>query len=191
MTSPSAAADADCMTRLQDGDDLALNELMDRWQKPLSTFLFRYTGNEIAAIDLAQETFVRVYENRRSYRGGQFSSWLFSIAANLCKNHARWQSRHPTVSLDAMDGEGASLRETISPDASPSERAVSEELAAAVRDAVHALPHDLKTVTLLFEYQDQSHGEIASTLGCTAKAVETRLYRARQILREKLARWVN
>jgi len=189
MTSPSAA-DADCMARLRAGDDLALNELMNRWQKPLATFLFRYTGNEAAALDLAQETFVRVYENRHSYRGGPFSSWLFSIAANLSKNHARWQARHPTIALDAVNnGEGA--REIPSPAASPSEQAACAEVAAAVRDAVQALPHDLKTVTLLFEYQEQSHSEIAVALGCTPKAVETRLYRARQILRERLARWVN
>ena len=185
MTAPSSAADADCMTRLRRGDDLALNELMDRWQTPLATFLFRYSGNEAAAMDLAQETFVRVYENRHAFRGGTFSSWLFSIATNLCKNHARWQARHPTVPLDA---EG--FQEIASAAASPSEQAVSEELATAVRDAVHGLPHDLKTVTLLFEYQEQSHSEIAAALGCTPKAVETRLYRARQILRERLARWM-
>ncbi|MCX6967342.1 MAG: sigma-70 family RNA polymerase sigma factor, partial [Verrucomicrobia bacterium] len=139
---------------------------------------------------LAQETFVRIYENRASFRGGPFSSWLFSIAANLSKNHARWKARHPTVSLDAVqEGEGAA-HEFPSPSGSPSDHAASEELATAVRDAVQALPHDLKTVTLLFEYQEQSHSEIAAALGCTSKAVETRLYRARQILRERLARWV-
>ena len=177
------------MARLRDGDDRALNELMDRWQKPLSSFLFRYTGNETAAIDLAQEAFVRVYEKRHFYRGGPFSSWLFSIAANLCKNFARWQARHPTISFDAMKGEDAPVREILSPTPSPCEQAASKELAAAIRNAVHDLPHDLKTVTLLFEYQDQSHSEIAAALDCTPKAVETRLYRARQILREKLAQW--
>ena len=184
MTAPTSA-DADCMARLRAGDDLALNALMDRWQKPLATFLFRYAGNEAVALDLAQETFVRVYENRHAFRGGAFSSWLFSIAANLCKNHARWQARHPTVSLDAER-----VCEIASPAASPGAQAAEAELAGAVREAVQGLPHDLKTVTLLFEYQEQSHSEIAAALGCTPKAVETRLYRARQILREKLAPWV-
>ena len=182
---PPSCADADCMARLCAGDDLALNALMDRWQKPLATFLFRHTGNEAAAIDLAQETFVRVYENRHAFRGGTFSAWLFSIAVNLCKNHARWQARHPTVALDAQAA-GA----IPSPSASPGAQAASAELASAVRDAVQSLPHDLKTVTLLFEYQEQSHAEIAAALGCTPKAVETRLYRARQLLRERLAEWM-
>ncbi|MEI6351415.1 MAG: sigma-70 family RNA polymerase sigma factor [Verrucomicrobiota bacterium] len=181
--------DAKAMARIQAGDDCALNELMTRWQQPLAAFLFRYTGQETTAIDLAQETFVRAYENRQRYRGGQFSSWLFAIAVNLAKNHVRWQSRHPAVSLDALVEEPAG-RNLRSNTASPSDEAASAELAAAVRDAVQALPHDLKTVTLLFEYQEQSHREIADALGCSAKAVETRLYRARQILREKLAAWV-
>ena len=181
--------DAEAMARLRAGDDCALNELMSRWQQPLAAFLFRYTGQETTAIDLAQETFVRVYENRHRYRGGQFSSWLFSIAVNLAKNHARWQSRHPAISLDALEEESAG-HQLRADTVSPSEAADSAERAEAVRDAVQALPHDLKTVTLLFEYQEQSHNEIASALGCSPKAVETRLYRARQILREKLASWV-
>jgi len=184
-------SDAECMVRLCEGEDRALNELMERWQKPLVSFLFRYTGNESTAVDLAQESFVRVYENRRSFRGGTFSGWLFSIAANLCKNHARWQARHPTVSLDAAEQTPlASAGELASPLSTPSEQAAAAEVAAAVREAVQALPHELKTVTLLFEYEGQSYRDIAAALACTPKTVETRLYRARQILREKLARWV-
>lgn len=186
---PSSAADADCMARLRGGDDLALNELMNRWQQPLATFLFRYTGNEAAALDLAQETFVRIYENRHAFRGGAFSSWLFSIAVSLSKNYARWQMRHPTVSLDTAEDVERALK-IPALEASPGEQAASAEIAAAVRAAVQELPHDLKVATLLFEYQGQSHAEIAAALGCTAKTVETRLYRARQLLRKRLARWV-
>jgi RNA polymerase sigma-70 factor (ECF subfamily) len=188
---PTNDADADCMARLQAGEDRALSELMTRWQQPLIAFLFRYIGHQATAIDLAQETFVRVYEKRASYRGGQFSSWLFSIAANLAKNHLRWQSRHPSISLDSEEEGSDYTRQYAADVRSPGEQAASAELAAAIGEAVQALPHDLKTVTLLFEYQDQSCHEIATTLGCTPKAVETRLYRARQILRKKLAHWLD
>lgn len=71
-------------------------------------------------------------------------------------------------------------------EATPSDTAERDDIAAAVRAAVHALPHDLKTAILLFEYEDLSHQEIAVVIGCSVKAVETRLYRARKILREKL-----
>ena len=178
-----ADADGDCMLRLQSGEDSALNEIMSRWSQPLANFLFRHTGHEALAVDLAQETFVRVYENRHRFRGRRFSSWLFSIAVNLSRNHARWQKRHPAVSLDAV---GESGREIPDAGIGPAASMEKAEEAAAVRDAVQSLPEDLRLVVLLSEYEEQSHAEIAAALGCTPKAVETRLYRARQSLREKL-----
>jgi len=180
------------MLRLKGGDDLALNELMGRWQKPLVAFILRYTGNEQDALDLAQETFVRVFENRERYEPrGKFSTWLFTIAANLCRNQARWRTRHPTISLhgsgrDDDPGIESSLPE---PGDTPADSAERHDLASAVRAHIQELPHDLRSVVLLFEYQELGYEEIAATLGCTPKAVETRLYRARKILREALARW--
>ena len=188
-----AAHDFELMHRLKTGDDLALNELMSRWQTPLVGFILRYTGNQEDALEIAQETFVRVYESRHRYQptGAKFSTWLFAIAANLCRNLARWRERHPIVPLDADDDDGKpSIGSLIpAPGESPADTAERNDLASAVREHVQNLPHDLKTVVLLFEYQDQSYEEIAATLGCTPKAVETRLYRARQLLRESLARW--
>ena len=184
-------ADRDAMLRLKDGDDLAFNELMTRWQLPLVSFIQRYVGNEAEALDLAQETFVRIYESRQRYKPkAKFSTWMFTIASNLCRNFFRWQKRHPAVSLDAPVSNGRTVLEGVgSSAASPSDTAERDELAAAVREQIHALPHDLKTAVLLFEYEDLSHQEIASVFGCSAKAVETRLHRARKILRQKLAAW--
>lgn len=175
--------DGEDMRRLQAGHDHALNDIMVRWKQPLANFLFRHTGSETAAIDLAQETFVRVYEHRRGYRGGRFSTWLFSIALNLARNHARWRKRHPAVSIEA---EFESGREIADGRSDPACEAARADEAAVVRAAVLALPEDLRAALLLFEYEELSHAEIAAALGCTPKAVETRLYRARQILRESL-----
>lgn len=181
------AADMETMQRLQCGDNLALNELMERWQKPVLGFAFRYVGNREDAVDIAQETFVRVYEYRDRFAGtGKFSTWLFSIAANLCRNHARWLSRHPSVPLDAGE---ESCKEHKDSAPQPWENAERDDLAGAVREQVQALPHDLKTVVLLSVYDERPHAEIAEMLHCTAKAVETRLYRARQLLRTALAKW--
>ena len=179
--------DLDAMRRLQAGDELALNELMQRWQKPLMGFVFRYLGNQQDAVDIAQETFVRVYEHRARFGGtGTFSTWLFAIAVNLCRNHARWRSRHPNVSLDVDEPAHAEL-----PDASPQpwENAESDDLAAAVRKEVQKLPHDLKTVVLLSVYDEHPHAKIAEMLRCTPKAIETRLYRAKQLLGKALTSW--
>lgn len=185
--------DSDCelMLRLKDGDDLALNDLMRRWQKPLVSFLYRYVGNEAEALDLAQETFVRVFKNRSRYSPkGKFSTWLFAIASNLARNCLRWQRRHPVVALDAEEGDAERnpVDQIPSGSDSPSEFAERQERVAAVRREIQALPHHLKTALLLFEYEDLGYAEISTILGCSPKAVETRLYRARTILREKLER---
>jgi len=87
-----ADPDAELMLRLKSGEDSILNELMTRWQQPLVAFIYRYIRHETDALDLAQETFVRVYETRHRYTvQAKFSTWLFSIAANLCRNYLRWR----------------------------------------------------------------------------------------------------
>jgi RNA polymerase sigma factor (sigma-70 family) len=191
MSEDSDDADRADMLRLKNGDDLALNALMSRWQLPLVSFIQRYVGNEAEALDLAQETFVRIFESRHRYRpSAKFSTWMFTIASNLCRNFFRWQKRHPVVSLDApASSRRYSVDSVESPGVSPADSVERDELAAAVREQIHALPHDLKTAILLFEYEDLSHQEIAVVLSCSAKAVETRLYRARKILSKKLAHW--
>ncbi|CAN5750095.1 sigma-70 family RNA polymerase sigma factor [soil metagenome] len=195
--SPQSEVNPDfaAMTRLREGEDLALNEIMDRWQRRLTSYLLRFTGNETVAIDLAQETFVRVYQSRERYRpAGEFSTWLFAIATNLARQHFRWTRRHPAVSMDETRDDGADppLKDRMaSSGASPDEAALASERASAVRTAVAALPEDLRQVVVLSEYEDLSHAQIARVAGCTPKAVETRLYRARAILRERLNRWLS
>lgn len=178
------------MLRLQSGEETALNELMARWQEPLVSFIYRYVGNESDALDLAQETFVRVFESRARYKPtAKFSTWLFSIATNLCRNLVRWRTRHPTVTLTPNNDDADHndlLASLPSRDISPALTAERNDLARAVRAHIHALPHDLKTTLILFEYEDLSYHDIAAVLGCSPKAVETRLYRARSILHERL-----
>jgi RNA polymerase sigma-70 factor, ECF subfamily len=185
-------ADIKAMLRLRGGEDLALGELMQRWQEPLVSFIYRYTGNKEDALDLAQETFARVYESRIRYQPtAKFSTWLFKIAANLCRNHARWQERHPTVALHhSRDGDEPDAENNVPASGdTPADSAERNDLASAVREHIQQLPHDLKAVVILFEYQDLGYQEIAAALKCSPKAVETRLYRARKILREALAHW--
>jgi RNA polymerase sigma-70 factor (ECF subfamily) len=193
---PKNQSDADLMVELQQGRDGALCELMVRWQRPLLSFTFRYTQNQSDSADVVQETFVRVYQSRSRYRpGSRFSTWLFTIATNLCRNRARWRRRHPTVPLDFTTphgeegrGEGSWLADTRAE--SPDQSLADLETVQAVKAAIGDLPHDLKTTLLLFQYEDKSYQEIADLLGCSVKAVETRLYRARHQLKKKLARFL-
>lgn len=191
-TDPAALDLAD-MERLAGGHDAALNELMARHAANVFHFLCRMLGSEEDANDLAQETFVRVYQHRASFRTEQkFTTWLYTIAANLGRNHHRWRSRHPNVSLDAESETNEQSLGTMLPADGPvpSEAAEATERAAAVRAAVHQLPEDLREAILLCEWEDLLMAEAATILKTTPKAVESRLYRARQALREKLKRWV-
>jgi RNA polymerase sigma factor (sigma-70 family) len=179
--------DGDLMSRLQSGDDHALDPLMARWQMPLRRFLFQYLHNEADSLDLAEETFVRIYQHRAKFRpGAKFSTWMFSIALNLCRDRGRWSKARPVILLDENALTRASDR-ALDPDGtSPDANLLRNETASAVRAAVDALPDPLKTAVLLCEYEELSQAEVAAITGCSVKAVETRLYRARQLLRDAL-----
>ena len=181
------------MRRLNAGHDAALNDLMERHAAPVFHFLCRMVGNEDDANDLAQETFVRVFKSHASFRADQkFSTWLFTIAANLARNHFRWRSRHPNISLDAENVETEQTLGSTLPANSPTpkEAALAGERAEAVRAAVKFLPEDLREAIVLCEWEDRSVAEAATILETTPKAVESRLYRARQILRVRLKSWL-
>lgn len=183
-------SDVLAMRRLQAGEDLALNEIMGRWKQPLASYLMRQLGNQEDALDLTMETFVRVYESRHRYSpSARFARWLFTIATNLARNHVRWKERHPEIPLET-DEEQSPLEHLADDAPSAAQQMETKERAKAVRKAITDLPPDLRTAVLLFEYQGLSHAEIASVENCSAKAVETRLYRARQFLEQKLASWL-
>jgi RNA polymerase sigma factor (sigma-70 family) len=178
----STPSDEALASALRDGDDTALDALMLRWQLPLRAFLYRHLQNEADALDLAQDTFVRIYRHRAAYReGARFST--FQIALNLCRDHARRRTRRPLVPLDTAP-------DFADPHPSPDATALAAERTAAVRTALAALPEKLRAPLLLATYENRSHLEIAAILGATPKAVETRLSRAREQLRQKLARWL-
>jgi len=181
------------MERLAAGDDAALNDLMERHARPIFHFLCGMVGNEEDANDLAQETFVRVFKARGRFRTSEkFSTWLYTIAANLARNHFRWRSRHPNVSLEAENTETEqSLGRTLPANSpAPNDEVLANERAGAVRNAVKNLPEDLREAIVLCEWEERSVAEAATILETTPKAVESRLYRARHILRERLTLWL-
>mgnify|MGYP000175565346 CR=1 FL=1 len=189
MDTPASAGEAEeleAMRRLASGEEAALNRLMNDWSSRVTAMLYRMTGNADVAGDLAQETFVRLYQTCGRFRPGNsprpFSTWIFGIAANLAKNHLRWKRRHPEAPLESAADTGSSEN--------PSTSAESEERASVVRKAVAALPHDQREVLVLSEYEGLSHAEIAEVAGCSVKAVERRLSRARELLKKELSRYL-
>jgi len=155
----------------------------------LFNYLIRCLQNEEDAADTAQESFVRVYLNRAKFDPSQrFSTWLYAIATNLVKDRYRYRSRHPQVSLDAEnEAAGGNFVEALPEQRPmPSETLLAKERAEIVRRAVSALPEELRVPLVLFEYEELSHAEISVVLRCSPKAAETRIYRARKQLRDKL-----
>ncbi|MEI9961177.1 MAG: sigma-70 family RNA polymerase sigma factor [Limisphaerales bacterium] len=147
------------------GHDVALNDLMSRHATPVFRFLCRMVGNEDDANDLAQETFVRVFKSRESFRAdAKFSTWLFTIAANLARNHFRWRARHPAISLDAETDESEQTLGDAVPanNPQPNEEALLAERAQVVRAAVSKLPEDLREVIVLCEWEERSVAEAAT-----------------------------
>lgn len=157
----------------------AFDELMRRYKRPVLNFVYRLLGDAAEAEDVAQEVFVRVYQNLTSYKPqAKFSTWLFALAHNAAIDHLRWRKRHPAESLDTAPPTAAPV--SVTDEASASE--IGEHIAAAVAQ----LPEDQRTALILSEYHSQSYAEIAAVMHCSEKSVESRLYRAKQTLRQQL-----
>jgi RNA polymerase sigma-70 factor (ECF subfamily) len=182
------SSDATRLQALREGDAAVFDELVAHWQRPLFAFAWRYVHHHADAEDLVIEAFVRLHEQRRRLRPDtNLSAWLFTTLANLCHNHHRWRRRHPEHSFEAAeDAPAAPGLALASPAPLPSAALEGDETDRAVRAAINHLPHDQKTVVLLHHFEHLGYREIAAIVGCSERGVETRLYRARQRLRDAL-----
>lgn len=174
--------DLPLVQRIQSGDEEAFGELMRRYKRPLLNFVYRVLGEAGEAEDVAQESFVRAYRHLRGFRPGsaRFSTWLFRIARNAALDHVRRRARRPEVRLEEA-GVAPSTEATAATEVQA--REAGEQIARAVA----RLPEDQRTALVLAEYQGLSYAEIAEVMACSTKAVESRLYRAKQTLRAALA----
>lgn len=172
-------SDSEVVRRIQSGDNDAFDELMRRYKRPIVNFVYRLLGNAEDADDIAQEVFVRVYQNLDTYRPEtKFSTWLFALARNAAIDRLRWRARHPTEPIESAP-QVAALSATAD---EASAREIGEQIAAAVAK----LPEDQRTALVLAEYQGLSYAEIAGVMHCSERSVESRLYRAKQTLRSWL-----
>lgn len=175
--------DRELVECVQSGQDRAFNELMARYKKPILNFVYRMTGDAHAAEDIAQDVFVRCYRNLPKFTfrpGTKFSTWLFQLARNAALDELRRRSREKFQPLETI-GEKVPM---IGKD--PADLSNLSDLSAAIAAAVGQLPEDQRTALILSEYHGQSHAEIAAVMDCSEKSVESRLYRAKRELREKL-----
>lgn len=173
--------------RIQRGDESGLSELMLRHRQAVFYFSIRYTGNEADAAELTEETFFRVYQNAKKFSPkAKVKTWIFTIAANLSRDFLRRQKKHHALTSIAADDNW--LENTLSDEhANPEEEAVSGESVREIEAAIAELPHKLKFPFIFCVLEQHSYEECASVLNTSKKTVETRIYRARNLLREKLS----
>jgi RNA polymerase sigma-70 factor (ECF subfamily) len=189
MSSP-ADPDAALMLRVKRGDRAAFAELVGHYQQPLFNFIFRTLRDETETEDVAQATFLQVWKSRDGYKpSAKFSTWLFTIARNLCLNELRRRTRHPAESLEEAhaEHEDRPLRQyEDKKNFPPTETALHSELAHKIEEALAALPEPQRTAILLCRQDELSYDQIAEILGCSLPATKSHIYRGREALKEKL-----
>ncbi len=186
---PEPDPDLSLVRALQADDDRALDELMGKYKGPIYALIFRSVGNEALAQDLLQEAFVRCYFGIGKFKPkAKFVTWLYAIAINLCRDHAR-SRRHKESMLTDSFGEISEMEKltggherSVLPDKELERRETLE----ALESAIGQLPHDLKTAFIMFSIEGRSQADCAELLGVSPKAVETRVYRAKKVLQDRL-----
>lgn len=187
---PTDAQDLQDMERLAAGQDAGLDSLMERYAPRLLRYALRLLGDEHEAEEVAQEAFVRVYRKHDQFDPKQrFSTWVYAIATNLARDHLRRRQRHAAVLVrtETTEPNDQPWPPAQDPSRDPRESLEAQETGLLVRKAILALPEDLRIPVILSEYDGLSHVEIGEVLNCTPKAIEMRIYRARQALRTSLA----
>jgi RNA polymerase sigma-70 factor, ECF subfamily len=187
-------SDAEIMLRAKAGDQSAFDYLVQKYRRPIVSFMYRMARNTAAAEDLAQEVFLRVYRSRTSYEASaKFTTWLYRIATNLAVNHAR-DTRHErpevTVSLDEPDEESGTTLELPDGTLSAEQVMVRRERMNAIRRKVEALPELQRLAVIMHKYQEMDYKEIAEVLKKSESATKSLLFRAYETLREQLKEFV-
>jgi len=179
-------SDEELVSRSIGGDADSFNQLVLRWERPIYALAYRVIGREEDARDVCQETFLRAFRALGGFRGqAKFSSWLYRIALNLCRDWVRRQRRTPVVQLpeDVDVIELAASREPTEP---IEELVARRDLTRAVEKAMARLPEEQRTAIILKEYHGLTFQEIADLVGCPLSTVKTRLYQGLTVLRREL-----
>ena len=180
------STDEELVARSMGGDLDSFNQLVLRWERPIYALAYRVIGREEDARDVAQETFLRAFRALKGFKGqAKFSSWLYRITLNLCRDWMRRERRTPV----SQAPEGVDIIE-MAGEATPSESIEDlvsrHELGRAVGRAMALLPEEQRTAIILKEYHGLTFQEIADLLDCPLSTVKTRLYQGLSVLRKHL-----
>ena len=182
--------DAALMLRVKRGDRIAFAELVEKYQQPLFNFICRTLRDETESEDLAQNVFLQVYKSRQRYEAtAKFSTWLFTIARNLCLNEIRRRSRHPAESIEHNHPEQEDQAQRQYEDKKyvlPTENMLHGELSQKIEEALAELPENQRSAIMLCRQDELSYEEIAKVLDCSLSATKSLIHRGRETLKERL-----
>jgi RNA polymerase sigma-70 factor (ECF subfamily) len=171
-------ADAELAAATAAGDADAFEQLVRKYERPVLSTIYRYVGDRVAAEDVAQEAFLKVWRRAKSFKGrSSFSTWLYRVVVNECLNFRRKRSRAKNVPLDELLAEGGPGLE---------ERLEAEKKAAAVRAAVAELPARQRMALILSKFEGRSYREIGAMMRTSTSSVESLIFRAKNNLMKKL-----
>jgi RNA polymerase sigma-70 factor, ECF subfamily len=171
------------------GDLDSFNQLVARWERPIYALAYRTLGREEDARDVVQEAFLRAFRGLRGFRGqAKFSSWLYRITLNLCRDWIRRERRAPVVQAPEGVDPIEMADERMAPTESVEDLVARREMTAAVARALAELPEEQRMAILLKEYHGLTFQEIADQLDCPLSTVKTRLYQGLSVLRRRLER---
>lgn len=183
---PMTWTDEELVARSKTGDLESFNQLVKRWERPIFALAFRTLGREEDARDVTQETFLRAFRALSGFKGdAKFSSWLYRIALNLCRDWIRKERRTPIVGVpDGVEIE--QLAAERGPVASVEDLAARAELSRGVAKAMELLPAEQRQAIILKEYHGLTFQEIADLMRCPLSTVKTRVYQGLSTLRKEL-----
>jgi RNA polymerase sigma-70 factor (ECF subfamily) len=181
--------DVALMVRVKRGDTAAFSELVEKYKQPVMNFVARMLGDLTEAEDVCQAVFVQVYRSAERYKASaKFSTWLYTIARNLCLNELRRRSRHPAESMDASQSAQSEIQPQYEDKRNPSppDQLLQGELETKIDQALADLPENQRLAILLCRQDELSYEEISEILGCSLSATKSLIHRGRETLKHKL-----
>lgn len=182
--------DAALMLRVKQGDAAAFTQLVEKYKQPIMNLVWRTVRDETEAEDITQNVFVQAWKSAPRYQAtAKFSTWLFTIARNLCLNEFRRRSRHPAESLDQMrdDSDDQPMFQVVDKRIrAAQDELLQDELEHKVNAAIGALPENQRIALALCRQEELSYEEIAEVLGCSLSATKSLIHRARETLKAQL-----
>jgi RNA polymerase sigma-70 factor (ECF subfamily) len=177
--------------RAQQGDERAFEALVRKYQRKVARLLSRFFRDEAEIEDVAQEAFIKAYRALPSFRGDSaFYTWLFRIAVNTAKNHlqsAQRRLQESSISLSANeDEEGGNHEDLLADISTPENELISSQIAQIITNAIESLPSDLRMAITLREFEGLSYDEIAEIMDCPIGTVRSRIFRAREVIAERI-----